>query len=97
MSLKKYPEKIDSILDTVLQERGYLSICKEYDVISQWKDIVGDKVASVTQCDRIENGTLFIRVTSASWRQEIVYLKKLLLEKIRSKSDCKSIKNIVIF
>lgn len=97
MTNSHYPEKIDSILDGILQERGYRSIVKEYDVISQWKIIVGDKVASVTQCDRIENGILYVRVMSSSWRQEIVYLKKVILKKIVDNTDCRSIKDIIVF
>ena len=97
MNDKNYPEKIDSILDTILQERGYKSVCKEYDVISQWKTIVGDKVSSVTQCDRIENGILYIRVMSSAWRQEIIYLKKIILKQILDNTDCNSIKDIVVF
>jgi predicted nucleic acid-binding Zn ribbon protein len=97
MSVKKYPEKIDSILGSILNERGYLTICKEYDVMSQWKSIVGEKVATVTQCERVENNVLYVRVISAVWRQEIVYLKKLILKNISEKTNCTSIKDIVVF
>lgn len=94
---KSYPEKIDSILAPFLQERGYLSICKEYDVIAQWKDIVGDKVAKVTQCDKVENGVLYVRVTTAAWRNEIVYCKNFILDSIKKNTGCTSIKDIVVF
>jgi predicted nucleic acid-binding Zn ribbon protein len=97
MTKKHYPEKIDSILGTFLQERGYLSICKEYDVISQWKEIVGEKVAKVTQCDKVENGTLYVRVTTAAWRNEIVYCKNFILDSIKKNTGCTSIKDIVVF
>lgn len=97
MSKSKYPEKIDSILGSFLQERGYLSICKEYDVISQWKEIVGEKVARVTQCEKVENGVLYVRVTSSVWRNEIVYCKKFILNSIQKNTGCTTIKDIVVF
>lgn len=97
MSKSRYPEKIESILGTFLQERGYLNICKEYDVISQWKEIVGDKVAKVTQCDKVENGVLYVRVTSSAWRNEIVYCKNFILDSIKKNTGCTSIKDIVVF
>jgi predicted nucleic acid-binding Zn ribbon protein len=92
-----YPEKIDTILDTFLQERGYLSICKEYDVIAQWKEIVGEKVSRVTQCEKVENGVLYVRVISSTWRNEIAYCKKFILDSIKKNTGCTSIKDIVIF
>jgi len=97
MSKNKYPEKIDSILGSFLQERGYLSICKEYDVIAQWKEIVGEKVAKVTQCERVENGVLYVRVTSSVWRNEIVYCKNYILNSIQKNTGCTTIKDIVVF
>ena len=55
MSIWKPPEKIDSILSDILSERGYLTICKEYDVVSRWKEVVGERISSVTECIRVEN------------------------------------------
>jgi predicted nucleic acid-binding Zn ribbon protein len=97
MSKNKYPEKIDSIIGSFLQERGYLSICKEYDVIAQWKEIVGEKVAKVTQCEKVENGILYIRVISSVWRNEIVYCKSFILNSIKKNTGCTTIKDIVVF
>ena len=60
-------EKLDSILGDILSNR-YLNVCKEYDVISQWKDIVGE-ISEVTVCNRVENGVLYVQVSSSAWRQ----------------------------
>ena len=89
------PEKIDGILDAVLSEKGYLSICKEYSIFYRWKEIVGEKIDSVTRCDSIENGILYVKVTTSSWRQELSFLKKELLTKIKKSTQCTTIIDIV--
>ena len=89
------PEKLSSVLSTYLSSRGYLSSCREYDVINHWKDIVGDSVASVSFCEGVENGVLYVKVKTSSWRQELSFVKNEILHKIVIKTDCKSIKEIV--
>lgn len=95
MSIWKPPEKIDSILSDILSERGYLTICKEYDVVSRWKEVVGERISSVTECIRVENGILYVKVFSAAWRQEIVFLKKQILTQIKNTTNCTTITDIV--
>ncbi|MCX7725361.1 MAG: DUF721 domain-containing protein [Chitinispirillaceae bacterium] len=89
------PEKIGNILENYLSERGYLSICKEYNVVSMWKDIVGDKIASISKCVNVEDGILYVSVESSAWRLELSFLKKEILSKIKEKTNCQSIKDIV--
>lgn len=97
MSSWKSPEKIGNLLDSILSERGYKTICKEYDVISKWKEIVGEKIALVTECTRIEDGKLYVKVSSSSWRNEIVYLKTEILKKIKKDTDCTTVFDIVFY
>ncbi len=94
MKKRKEPEKISAILGSFLQDKGYASICKEYEVVAQWGSIAGERIANETECTRAENGKLYVKVFSASWRQELVYLKEQLLDSIRQKTGCTSIKEI---
>jgi predicted nucleic acid-binding Zn ribbon protein len=95
MSKYQPPEKIGLVLGDFLSERGYLNVCKEYDVMAKWNDIVGEKLFSVTKCDRVDNGILYVKVTSAPWRQEIAFLKQEILSRIKKEVGCTTIKEIV--
>jgi hypothetical protein len=97
MSKTSLPEKIGAIVDSLLGERGYLVICREMGVVRAWPALVGDRLAQVTECTRSDQGTLFVRVTSAPWRQEISFMKQLLLSKIRTETGCTTIKDIVFY
>jgi predicted nucleic acid-binding Zn ribbon protein len=91
------PETIGSIIETMLGQRGYLSACRELDVVRSWPALVGERIAAVTECSRVDSGVLYVRVSSASWRQEISYIKHHILETIRKKTPCNSIRDIVFF
>lgn len=89
------PEKIDSVLEAFLSDRGYYSAFKEYNVVAHWKEIVGEDIALVSKCIGVENEILYVSFQSSSWRQEISFLKKDILKKIQEITHCTSIKDIV--
>jgi predicted nucleic acid-binding Zn ribbon protein len=91
------PEKLGSILESVLSSGGYFSVCKDYEVLQAWPAIVGEQLAEVTSCTRVEEGVLYVRVPAAPWRQEISYMKQIILRKIRSQFRKASIKDIVFY
>jgi predicted nucleic acid-binding Zn ribbon protein len=91
------PEKIGTIVDALLRERGYLVQCKELGVVRAWASLVGPRLSEITECTRAEQGILFVRVSSAAWRQEISFMKDLLLTKIRMETGCTTIKDIVFY
>ncbi len=88
---KKEPENIANVLDSFLKKKGYYSDCKESEVIQRWDELVGDRIADVTEVLEVKNGVLIVRVPSASWRQEMSFFKKMILTEIRSKTQCKTI------
>ena len=92
---KKYPQKIGSIINSIFEEKGYVKIFKEQDVIKMWPEIVGETVAQVTECSDIKDGILYVRVLSSSWRHEISYVKAEILRQIKIKTSCDTILDIV--
>ena len=95
MSRKTPPQKIGSLVESLLAECGYLSACKEQEILVRWAEIAGSAVAAVTECTRAEDGVLYVRVLTSPWRQELTYLKPQLLDKI--KRQCATITNIVFY
>jgi len=96
-SRKDPPQKISSLVDALLSESGYATICKEYGVVHQWPGIVDARFAEVTRAERVENGILYVKVLSAPWRQEAIYRKEKLLESIRKEHGCPTLKDIVFY
>jgi hypothetical protein len=94
---KEEPRRIGSLVDEILAESGYLTICKEYDVVRRWPAIASGRFAEMTTCERVDKGILYVKVRSAPWRQEAVYRKADLLERIRKEFGCPTIKDIVFY
>ena len=91
------PEQLSVILNSFLSKKGYLSSCKELDVIYRWKNIVGDTIYSVSKCNNIEDGILYVKIDNASWRQELSFIKNEILKKIYFETRCKSIRDIIFY
>lgn len=91
------PKRIDSILEEVLSEKGYLNFCKEYNILYKWPTIAEKRFAEVSTCERVENGIVYVKVSSAPWRQEALYRKEILLKRIQNDLGCPTIKDIVFY
>lgn len=91
------PQKIGIIIEEVLSQKGYLGRCREYAVLQKWPAFVGPAFAAVTKCEKIENGILYVKVQTAPWRQEAVYIKDKLVIKIQKDLGCPTIKDIVFY
>jgi hypothetical protein len=83
----------------VLEEAapGYRVVCKEWEVVENWNRIVTGRVAEVTECSRVEDGVLYVKVTSASWRQDLAYLKEPIKAAILRVTGCGTIRDIVFY
>lgn len=92
---KRKPQKLGEIVRTVLSERGYLKQCLEVEIINRWPEIVGERIADVTECTDVRNGVIFVKVSSSSWRNELSFFKKEIMDKIKKETRCKTIKDIV--
>lgn len=78
-------ESIQSVLDRYLKESGLEEPVRRYRTLQDWPEIVGKTIAAVTRPERISNGKLFIRVENDAWRNELVFYKKEIIEKINKK------------
>ncbi len=97
MKKSRPPQKLGTILDNVLSQKGYLSACREAEVVHKWPQLVGDRIASVTSCTESTNGVLYVRVQSSPWRQELSFLKQRILAELKQKTKCASIRDIVFY
>lgn len=80
-------ESIQSVLARFLKESGLEEPVRRYRTLQDWPEIVGESIAAVTRPERISNGKLFIRVENDAWRNELIFYKKEILEKVNSQLD----------
>lgn len=97
--LKRDPEieRLGDILDHSLKRLDLAGRLREHGVWPIWNEIVGAAVARNAQPEKIRNGTLFVKVTSPVWMQQLQYLKEMIAEKLNRNLGNEVVKNIFFF
>jgi predicted nucleic acid-binding Zn ribbon protein len=56
----------------------------EHQAFHKWRDVVGEKIAAVTEPEKIVSGVLYVRVQDHVWRNELMMMSEELVEKYRA-------------
>ena len=88
-------ESLESILELTLRELGIEKSMKRYQALWIWPKVVGDRIAEVTEPQRVSEGKLFIRVKNDTWRNELVYYKPKIIKKLNTKLGAPVIEDII--
>lgn len=81
-------------IDSMLKKFGIDNAIAQNKALNIWDEIVGDKVAKNAQPDRVEHGVIIVKVSSPTWRQELHFQKKEIIEKLNNKIGKKVIRDI---
>ncbi len=84
-------------MDKSLKRLELSAKLKEYGVWPIWNEIVGVTIARNAQPEKIRNGTLFVKVSSSTWMQELQYMKEMISEKLNQNLGREVVKNIFFF
>jgi predicted nucleic acid-binding Zn ribbon protein len=87
-------ERLGTVLEQSLKRFDLSSRLNEYSVWPIWNDVVGPTVARNAQPEKIRNGTLFVKVTSTVWMQQLQYMKDVILEKLNQRLGTEVVKKI---
>ena len=85
---------IQEAMLSLVRELGIAPKMAQYDVIAVWADVVGPQIARVSVPQRMENGVLFVAVTTAPWRAELSMKRLELIEKLNTRMGTKVLNDI---
>jgi predicted nucleic acid-binding Zn ribbon protein len=86
--------RIGDVLPSVLKRLGLEQRFKEQEVLALWPDVVGPELASRTRATRIDKGVLYVRVDHGAWMQELHFIEKELVGKLRDAAPGVMLKRI---
>lgn len=89
-------QKIDELVDQILEEAGITQRFKEHEVCAVWPEVVGGMIASRTKEIRVADGRLFVAFTSAAVRNEILMVREGLTKALNDRVGREVIREIVI-
>ena len=83
------------LLSEICQRWGIEKKVKENTALSQWNQIVGEKISEKAKPIGIERGKLFVQVESSSWRNELNFIKNDIKERINRSLGSQVIQDII--
>lgn len=86
---------LDTILKRILRDYGLEKRISDTEIVQKWPEMVGKKISGVTEPVGIKDGKLFVRVSSAAWRSELVSLRPHICNKMNELAGKKIITDIV--
>jgi hypothetical protein len=90
-------ERLGDLLQQSLSRLEVAPQLEAYAVWPVWNEVVGKAVARNAQPERIRNGTLFVKVSSPVWMQQLQFMKDLIAEKLNQRLRAAIVKNIFFF
>ncbi|GAG69775.1 unnamed protein product [marine sediment metagenome] len=82
-------------LEKFLKEKKWSKKIKGYQIINNWENLAGKKIAQSSQPIKIQDKCLFLAVKSNVWANELNLRKGELIEKINLKAGEEIISNIL--
>lgn len=96
--LKRQPaERLGDLLQQSLRRLELGAQLEAYAVWPVWNEVVGKPVALNAQPEKIRNGTLFVKVSSPVWMQQLQFMKDLIADKLNQRLRAAVVKNIFFF
>ena len=78
-------ENVGSIVNGVLEARGWRAKVLEKMAVELWSEIVGDPINHHTLAERFQNGTLYVRVRSPQWTHELHFLEARIIARLNGR------------
>ncbi|MEA2021974.1 MAG: DUF721 domain-containing protein [Candidatus Caldatribacteriota bacterium] len=91
---KKNLTPIKHILDSFLKKNKLEQKIKGYQTVYNWVQVVGKKIAGHSQPIKIQGQTLFLKVESNVWANELNIRRGEIINKINSKAGEEIINDI---
>ena len=88
-------EPIGKLIQQFLRQESLESPLNEQRLLDAWPQILGPAIASYTKELYIRNQTLYVHLTSAALRQELMMGRELLVRNLNQKVGATVITNII--
>lgn len=88
-------EQIGDMIRKFFRQNGLESPLNEYRLVDAWKDVVGTTFLKYTSNLYIKNQILYVHLTSATVRQELMMGRDILVRRLNEKVGAQVIVNII--
>ena len=82
MTRKRKPTTLGDALEELVRSLGMEGRLEEQQAVDRWAQVVGDRIALHARAAFFDRGKLFVECDSATWRQELHYMKQEILNRL---------------
>jgi hypothetical protein len=94
MRKKTKPLLVGDILQETLKRRNIPIDCRDQEIVTGWEKTVGPQIFQQTRPEKIRNKTLYLKVSSSAWMQQLQFMKPELIEKVNAALGKEAVNNI---
>jgi predicted nucleic acid-binding Zn ribbon protein len=73
---------VGAALQELIRELGISKPIQRHSALVIWPEVVGETISLVTRPDRVSGDRLIVKVNNHAWRNELVYQKTEILNKL---------------
>jgi predicted nucleic acid-binding Zn ribbon protein len=88
------PQKMADVLSGLLSKRGYARVLSTGELDDAWQAACGDRFAGDTRAGEVRRGALEVLARSSAVVQELTFIKKKLLAKLKDSAPDHKIKDL---
>lgn len=88
--------RLDEIIEQMVTATGLRPQFQAHAVESVWPDVIGKHINAYTSRVYVRDRTLHVHLTSASLKEELGYMRELLVRQLNTAAGADVISNIVI-
>ena len=85
------------IKKSLIKDLGIETQVLENQVLNVWSIVVGKRISEISKAQKVENKILFVKVLNSSWRNELLYHKSNIIDKLNKKIGKKVVDDIKLF
>jgi len=87
-------DHIGDVLQKTLKKRKLRVSVKDQHISEAWQKAVGPIIAAQTMAQNVRGDTLFVKVSTSTWMQQLQFMKQEILNKVNAVFTDKTISNI---
>ena len=89
-----FPSRVSSVLDGVFKNLGVEKKIKQLEALSQWREVVGEKINLHTRALAMRKRSLVVLVDSSCWLAQLSYIKHNIISEFNRRYGEGVVENI---
>ncbi len=88
---------LQQAINKLIKDLGIENKVFESQVLNIYSLVVGKRISEISTADKIQNKVLIVKVLNSSWRNELLYHKRNIIDRLNKKIGKKVVEDIKFY